>query len=84
MVTENPALAYENGWSVRSGYDPAAVPVLRHGSDWVVFDNQGGVAPCNEQRAVRSINTMNAHTYSSHRSLLNLSISSKRVGSWNG
>ena len=44
MVTENPALAYENGWSVRSGHDPAAVPVLRHGSDWVVFDNGGGVA----------------------------------------
>jgi hypothetical protein len=28
---------------VRQGHDPAAVPVLRHESDWVLFDNLGGV-----------------------------------------
>jgi hypothetical protein len=48
MVTENPALAYENGWSVRSGHDPAEVPVLRHGSDLVLFDNQGGATSYKE------------------------------------
>ena len=41
MVTENPALAYENGWSVRSGHDPAAIPVLRFGSDWVLLADDG-------------------------------------------
>jgi hypothetical protein len=41
MVTENPALAYENGWSVRSGHDPAEVPVLRFSSDWVLLADDG-------------------------------------------
>lgn len=40
MVTENPALAYENGWSVRSGFDPKTVPVNRMG-DWVLLDDNG-------------------------------------------
>ena len=48
MVTENPALAYENGWSVRSGHDPAIVPVLRFGSDWVLIDNEGGITAYKE------------------------------------
>lgn len=43
LVTENPAMAYDRGWSVRSGFDPAHVPVLRHGADWVLLGDDGSV-----------------------------------------
>lgn len=42
MVTENPARAYDRGWSVRSGFDPADVPVLYAGS-WALLDDDGHV-----------------------------------------
>ena len=43
MVESRRELALDRGWLVRQGHDPAAVPVLRHESDWVLFDNLGGV-----------------------------------------
>ena len=43
MVESNREQALANGWLVLQGHDPAAVPVLRHGSDWVIFDNEGGI-----------------------------------------
>jgi hypothetical protein len=42
MVESNRELALENGWLVRQEHDPAGVPVMRHGSDWCLLDNQGG------------------------------------------
>jgi hypothetical protein len=42
MVTESPERAYERGWSVRSGFDPAEVPVL-YGGDWAFLADDGRV-----------------------------------------
>lgn len=47
MVTEHPADAYAYGWSVRSGFDPAEVPVKRMGR-WVLLDDHGCVLPVKE------------------------------------
>lgn len=41
FITENPAVAYDNGWSVRSWDDPLTCPVLYRGQ-WVVLDDVGG------------------------------------------
>ena len=41
MVESHRELALEYGWLVRQGHDPASVPVLRHGSDWVLLNNDG-------------------------------------------
>jgi hypothetical protein len=41
MVESNRTEAFTNGWLVRQGHDPAAVPVLRYGSDWVQLNNDG-------------------------------------------
>jgi hypothetical protein len=41
---QNPAEAYGNGWSVRSGHDPAEQPVLRRG-EWVWLRPDGTVEP---------------------------------------
>jgi hypothetical protein len=41
MVESNRELAFTNGWLVRQGHDPATVPVLRHGSEWVQLNNDG-------------------------------------------
>ena len=30
------------GWLVRQGHSPATVPVLYHGTDWVLFTEDGG------------------------------------------
>jgi hypothetical protein len=40
MVTEHPRDAYTYGWSVRSGFNPADVKVLRRGT-WVLLDDEG-------------------------------------------
>jgi hypothetical protein len=29
------------GWLVRQGHDPASVPMVRFGSDWVLLNNDG-------------------------------------------
>lgn len=42
QVTEHPADAYNYGWSVRSGFNPAEVSVLRRG-EWVLLDDEGNV-----------------------------------------
>lgn len=42
-ITEHPEQSYRNGWSVRSGHDPAAVPVLRRGKR-VLLDDEGRIA----------------------------------------
>lgn len=47
LVTQHPADAYTNGWSVRSGFDPATVPVKRMGR-WVLLDDHGCVIPAKE------------------------------------
>lgn len=46
-ITEHPAEAYENGWSVRSHQDPADQEVLYRGT-WVLLDDLGNLtdAPC--------------------------------------
>ena len=41
-VTDHPAEAYEKGWSVRSGFNPADVPVLLAGR-WVLLTNSGHI-----------------------------------------
>jgi hypothetical protein len=50
FITGHPKLSYENGWSVRSGGNPAEVPVRlpRHG--WVLLDQVGGYTPAGEER----------------------------------
>ena len=48
MATVNPALSYERGWSVRSGFDPADVPVWLAGKGWHYLTPDGGVTPATE------------------------------------
>lgn len=43
-IERNRAEARENGWLVRQGTDPAAVPVFRYRM-WVLLDDEGGIAP---------------------------------------
>ena len=43
MVESRRELALDRGWLVRQGHDPADVPVLRHGADWVLLQPDGGV-----------------------------------------
>lgn len=42
LVTEHPKDAYDNGWSVRSGFNPADVPVKRMGV-WVRLHDDGTI-----------------------------------------
>lgn len=42
MVTEHPRDAYNYGWSVRSGFNPAETSVLRMG-EWVLLDDEGNL-----------------------------------------
>jgi hypothetical protein len=53
MVESRRALAYELGWLVRQGHNPAEIPVLRHGCDWVLLDDHGNTTPCNETNTDR-------------------------------
>ena len=41
MVESNRKEAFTNGWLVHQGHDPASVPVLRFGSDWVLLADDG-------------------------------------------
>lgn len=43
LIESQRALALDRGWLVRQGQDPADVPVLRHGSEWVLLREDGGV-----------------------------------------
>jgi len=43
MTESRRTVALDRGWLVRQGHDPAAVPVLRHGADWVLLQPEGGV-----------------------------------------
>ena len=43
MIESNRELALDRGWLVRQGHDPAEVPMLRHGADWVLLQENGGV-----------------------------------------
>jgi hypothetical protein len=54
MVTESPARAYDRGWSVRSGFDPADVPVVYAGN-WALLSDDGTVfrPPTGHGRCVR-------------------------------
>ena len=40
-IESNRVKALEVGWLVRQGHDPATVPVLRFGSDWVLLADDG-------------------------------------------
>ena len=53
-VTENPAKAYEMGWSVRSGFNPADVPVYRR-QEWAILTEDGFMflPPNGKDRCVR-------------------------------
>ena len=43
MTESRRELALDRGWLVRQGHDPAEVPMLRHGADWVLLQENGGV-----------------------------------------
>lgn len=43
LIESQRALALDRGWLVRQGQNPADVPVLRHGADWVLLLEDGGV-----------------------------------------
>jgi hypothetical protein len=40
-VESNRTKALEVGWLVRQGHDPASVPMVRFGSDWVLLNDDG-------------------------------------------
>ena len=44
MVTEHPLRAFDNGWSVRSRFTPAEMPVKVRG-EWVLLDDLGYTTP---------------------------------------
>lgn len=44
-VTEHPAESRRAGWMVSVSRDPAVVPFLRVGNEWVLLDDDGGVSP---------------------------------------
>lgn len=46
-ITNNPEVARENGWSVKSTDNPVDVPVLYRGR-WVLLDDEGGIFPALE------------------------------------
>lgn len=50
-VHQNPALAYERGWSVRSTHNPATSPVWLAGRGWSYLDAAGGVTPAEKEAA---------------------------------
>lgn len=41
IVEANPELARDRGWKVPQYLNPADVPVLRHGSEWVLLRDDG-------------------------------------------
>ncbi len=53
-ITEHPAESYDKGWSVRSGFNPADVPVLRRG-EWAILTEDGFMflPPTGRDRCVR-------------------------------
>lgn len=46
-ITDNPEVAVEKGWSVKSTGDPLETPVLYRGK-WVLLDDAGGFVPALE------------------------------------
>ena len=50
-IHQNPTVAYERGWSVRSGHDPASQPVWLAGRGWVLLRPDGSVSPYNRKAA---------------------------------
>lgn len=46
-----PSVAYERGWSVRSGHDPADVPVWLAGRGWSFLTPDGDVVPAERSAA---------------------------------
>ena len=44
LIESQRALALDRGWLIRQGQNPADVPVLRHGSEWVLLLEEGGVS----------------------------------------
>ena len=45
MVESRRGVAFERGWLVRQGQDPAAVPVMRWGCEVVLLDDLGYATP---------------------------------------
>ena len=45
MLESRRHLAQANGWLVMQNETPADIPVLWHGSQWVLFDDAGGTTP---------------------------------------
>ena len=50
-IHQNPLLAYERGWSVRSGHNPATQPVWLAGRGRVLLRPDGSVTPYNREAA---------------------------------
>lgn len=50
-IHQHPAIAYEQGWSVRSGHDPATRPVWLAGRGLVLLRADGSVTPYNREAA---------------------------------
>ncbi len=50
-VTVSPALAYERGWSVRTGHDPAAIPVWLANRGWHLLRADGSTTPVPTERS---------------------------------
>jgi hypothetical protein len=46
-IESNRERAYEHGWLVRAGHDPAATPVLLH-AGWVLLNDEGTYTPTKE------------------------------------
>lgn len=51
LITVNPAIARERGWSVSAHADPAGTPVWLAGHGWAYLDARGGVTPTNRSAA---------------------------------
>lgn len=47
-ITEHPADAYDNGWSVKQHHDPFDIPVLYRGA-WVYLDDLGNMKRVQEE-----------------------------------
>lgn len=51
LIESRRADALELGWLVRQGVDPAGVPVLWRGTDWVLLTSDGGMVPVEDSAA---------------------------------
>lgn len=50
-IHQYPLIAYERGWSVRSGHDPAVQPVWLAGHGWSLLRADGSISPYKREAA---------------------------------